>query len=96
MLVRIIIGLFAISVSAGALAAPCAGFVDVDDSNATYCAAVTYVKNKGITVGCTDATHYCPNDTVSRLQLALFFERAGKGNAANSLVDSTATIGGGG
>ncbi len=96
MLVRIIIGLFAILVSAGAIAAPCAGFVDVDDSNATYCSAVTYVKNKGITLGCTDASHYCPNADVTRLQMALFLQRAGKGNAVNTLVDSTATIGGGG
>ncbi len=96
MLVRTTIGLFAISVSAGAIAAPCAGFVDVDDSNATYCSAVTYVKNKGITLGCTDASHYCPNADVTRLQMALFLQRTGKGNAANTLVDSTATIGGGG
>lgn len=96
MLARIAIGLFAISVSAVAVAAPCAGFVDVDDSNATYCSAVAYVKNKGISLGCTDASHYCPGDYVNRLQMALFLQRAGKGNAANVLVDATATIGGGG
>ncbi len=53
-------------------------------------------QNKGITLGCTDTSHYCPSDTVNRLQMALFLQRAGKGNAANTLVDTTATIGGGG
>jgi hypothetical protein len=95
MLARIAVGLFAISVSAAAIAAPCAGFVDVDDSNATYCSAVTYVKNKGITLGCTDAAHYCPSDYVTRLQMALFLQRAGRGSASNELFNYTAVIGGG-
>src|SRR5216110_2592628 len=60
--------------SASASAAPCDGFVDVDDGNAAYCSAVTFVKNNGVTLGCTDSSHYCPNDNVTRLQMALFLQ----------------------
>ncbi len=60
--------------TAEAIAAPCAGFVDVDDANAEYCAAVNFMRNTGITAGC-DATHYCPNDATTRLQMALFLKR---------------------
>ena len=81
--------------SASASAAPCDGFVDVDGSNIAYCSAVTFVKNKGVTLGCTDSSHYCPNDNVTRLQMALFLQRMGKGGPNNTLGDSTTTIGGG-
>lgn len=92
--------LFTVSVlallqSAAAMAAPCVGFVDVDDGNVAYCTAVTFVRNKGITLGCTDSTHYCPNDYVSRLQMALFLQRMGKGGPNNVLGEYTTTIGGG-
>ena len=81
--------------SASASAAPCDGFVDVDDGNAVYCSAVTFVKNKGVTLGCTDSSHYCPNDNVTRLQMALFLQRMGKGGPNNTLGGYTTTIGGG-
>src|SRR5215470_12799641 len=64
--------IFSLILSASAFAAPCDGFVDVDDSNAAYCTAVTFMKNKGITLGCTDSSHYCPDLNVTRLQMALF------------------------
>ena len=83
------------SVSSAGLAAPCANFVDVDDANATYCAAVSYVKDRGVTLGCTDAIHYCPNDYVTRLQMALFLQRMGRADPTNTLGDSTTAIGGG-
>ena len=35
-----------------ASAASCAGFVDVDDASA-FCANVTWIRNRGITLGCT-------------------------------------------
>ncbi len=79
--------------SAPAYSAACAGFTDVDSAN-TYCPAVTYLKDKGITLGCT-GTMYCPNDYVTRLQMALFLQRAGRGGPNNTLGSSTTTIGGG-
>ena len=56
-------------------AAPCAGFVDVDDASA-FCPNVDWVRNRGITVGCT-AAEYCPGANVTRLQMAAFLNRVG-------------------
>ncbi len=81
--------------SAPAFSAACAGFTDVDSANTTYCSAVTYLKDKGITLGCGDGSNYCPNDYVTRLQMALFLQRAGKGGPHNTLGDYTTSIGGG-
>ena len=63
-------------VSTASLALPCAGFTDVEDTS-PFCANVTWLKNRGITLGCTSATLYCPNDFVSRLQMAAFMIRLG-------------------
>jgi hypothetical protein len=59
-----------------ASAAPCAGFVDVVDTSG-FCKNVDWLKNRSITLGCTDVTHYCPNDPVSRLAMAAFMNRLG-------------------
>lgn len=90
----IVAGLFAMLTGPSVLAANCDGFTDVDSANSTYCSAVTYLKDKGITLGCT-GTQYCPNDYVTRLQMALFLQRMGRGGADNQLFDYTATVGGG-
>lgn len=57
------------------LAAPCAGFNDVQDSNG-FCPNVDWLKNRRITVGCTAAT-FCPGDAVIRLAMAAFMNRLG-------------------
>ncbi len=62
------------AVASSAAATSCDGFTDVDSANTTYCSAVTYLKDTGITLGCTGTT-YCPNDDVTRLQMALFLQR---------------------
>ncbi len=94
---------FACFIAAGSVAlattvsaAPCAGFGDVDTGNSAYCAAVTYLKSKGITTGCGDGSNYCPNDYVTRLQMALFLQRMGKGGSLNTVGDVTTTVSGGG
>jgi hypothetical protein len=56
-------------------AAPCAGFTDLDDSS-EFCVNVTWMKNRGVTLGCT-LTQYCPNADVTRLQMAAFMNRLG-------------------
>lgn len=71
-------GLFAIVLAtwpAGAIAAPCAGFTDVDSAS-NFCPNVEWLKNRKVTFGCT-ATTYCPNEPVSRLQMAAFMNRLG-------------------
>jgi hypothetical protein len=56
-----------------ALAAPCAGFSDVDTSS-PFCVDVEWLKNRAVTVGCTVGT-YCPEQFLTRLQMALFMRR---------------------
>ena len=95
MFARVILGLVATCVSADVLAAPCAGFVDVD-SNSAFCPSVAWVKSRAITLGCIDASHYCPNDPVTRLQMAAFLYRLGFQNAVLSggnAFGTTAVIG---
>ena len=65
-----------IAIAPAALAAPCAGFTDVDDASA-FCPNVEWLKNRQITLGCTSATTYCPGDAVIRLAMAAFMNRLG-------------------
>lgn len=65
--------LFAIVVPAAAQAAPCAGFSDVDSTDPS-CSNVEWLKNRGVTLGCTVGT-YCPHASLTRLQMALFMFR---------------------
>jgi hypothetical protein len=55
----------------------CAGFTDVSSAS-SFCENVQWVKNREVTTGCTSATLYCPNDPVTRLQMAAFLDRAGR------------------
>lgn len=55
--------------------APCGGFTDVLTSD-SFCNSSEWLKNRGITLGCT-ATQYCPSQTVTRAQMALFMQRLG-------------------
>jgi hypothetical protein len=50
-------------------ATPCAGFTDVDDTHG-FCGNVAWIKNRGVTLGCTSTTLYCPDGNVTRLQMA--------------------------
>lgn len=61
----------------------CGGFTDVPTS-AVYCDASEWLRNRGVTVGCTSTTLYCPGDNVTRAQMALFMNRLG--NALSPLV----------
>jgi len=75
-LARTLVTVFLVSLSPLALAAPCAGFTDVDDSS-PFCADVTWIANRGITLGC-DVGLYCPNAAVTRLAMAAFLHRLGE------------------
>ena len=55
--------------------AQCAGFTDV--ASGGFCGNVTWIKNRQITLGCGVGTTYCPNDPVTRLQMAAFMNRVG-------------------
>jgi hypothetical protein len=70
---------FALLIATPAPAAPCAGFVDVDDSS-SFCVYIEWLKNRAITLGCT-ATQYCPSAFVRRDQMAALVYRLGVQNA---------------
>src|SRR4029453_4515350 len=74
MLRRLLIGILA-CLSMPVLAAPCAGFTDVNDTD-PFCPNVAWIKSRGITLGCA-ATLYCPDIAVSRLARAAFLNRLG-------------------
>ena len=57
-------------------AAPCAGFIDVDTSSG-FCQNVEWIKNRKVTLGCSIPQSYCPDEAVSRLQMAAFMNRLG-------------------
>ena len=69
-----------------AQAAPCAGFVDVDDSSA-FCHNVEWIKNRFVTLGC-DPGVYCPNEYVSRAAMAAFLHRLGSALSTRVEVNS--------
>lgn len=52
-------------------------FSDVPTSPAVFHDAVEWIVNRAITAGCTPGL-YCPNDAVTRLQMALFMTKLGK------------------
>jgi hypothetical protein len=54
----------------------CGGFTDVTPAN-FFCNDVEWIKNRGVTLGCT-ATLYCPNNNVLRSQMAAFLARLGR------------------
>jgi hypothetical protein len=77
--------------SSSALAQSCDGFTDVPASS-PFCPDVTWLKSYGITEGCS-AGLFCPDEDVTRLQMAAFMHRLGKnpafvngGNAFGSIA----------
>jgi len=67
--------LASLACSCNAIGAPCSGFTDVDSAS-PFCANVSWIRNRGVTLGCTN-TLYCPDAAVSRLSMAAFLHRLG-------------------
>ena len=65
-----------LGVAIPSLAQPCSGFTDVG-AGSQFCPNVDWLRNRSITLGCTSATLYCPDDPVSRLAMAAFMNRLG-------------------
>jgi hypothetical protein len=72
--------------------ATCGGFTDVIPT-AAYCNQTEWLKNRGITLGCTSATLFCPNDVVTRGSMALFMQRLGDVIAPNAFSDNVISTG---
>ena len=68
--------LLAVTAAGSASAQSCVGFTDVS-SGSSFCPNVEWLKNRQITLGCTSATLYCPNDPVTRIAMAAFLNRLG-------------------
>jgi hypothetical protein len=49
-------------------------FEDVPDGN-THAPGIEWAANNGITLGCGDGSNYCPNEPVTRAQMATFMYR---------------------
>ena len=76
------LGVLLVAWPAIAAAAPCAGFIDADDSS-PFCVNVTRMKNRGVTVGCT-ANQYAVElsaGPVSRIELLVGWRSVGSGEA---------------
>src|SRR5512144_2098041 len=71
-MLRVLVTAFML-VAGPAVAAPCAGFQDLDDSN-PYCPDVAWLESRGITLGCA-ASLFCPTALPDRLQIAVFLSR---------------------
>ncbi len=54
---------------------PAPTFADVPSSH-RFAEAITWMAAQGISLGCGDGTNFCPDDPVSRGQVASFFARA--------------------
>lgn len=80
--------LYALACATPAQAAPCAGFSDVDSTEA-FCPNVEWLKNRKVTLGCTEST-YCPGQAVTRLSMALFMNRLAIVLTPTDLPPSTA------
>lgn len=65
-----------VAMFAPAAFALCSNFTDVD-SAPPFCPAVDWLRNRAVTLGCTTSTLYCPNNPVTRLQMAAFMNRLG-------------------
>jgi hypothetical protein len=71
--------------------AACGGFTDIP-GGAIYCNAADWLSNRGVTVGCA-AGLYCPNDPVTRAQMALFMQRLGDIISPQSYSDNVQSTG---
>lgn len=76
---------FAASMSATAWAQSCAGFSDVASTDG-MCRNVEWIRNRAITLGCASTSVFCPNDFVTRLQMAAFMNRLGTALTPQQLV----------
>ncbi len=91
MRIKTVYAVAALVVSFGAtdaFAAACAGappFTDVLSTD-SFCTNVEWIKNRQITLGCF-GTLYCPNDTVTRAQMALFMNRL-----ADKIIEQPVTV----
>ena len=70
----------------------CVGFGDLAGES-PFCPSVSWLKNRQITAGC-GTNLYCPDDVVTRLQMAAFLQRMGDKLAPTLMSNSGSAAGG--
>ena len=79
---RLTLGLVALVVTVPLAAAAGSVFEDVDDTD-VHIDGITFVKDNGVSIGCDTDNNYCPQDDVTRAQMATFMHRL-SGNDENT------------
>src|SRR5271169_5328806 len=77
--IALLLGVAVSILTTSAAAQNCAGFTDVPASS-PFCPDVTWITTYGITKGCAPS-QFCPDENVSRLQMAAFMHRLGESPA---------------
>jgi hypothetical protein len=75
----LLLGVALSSIATPAAAQSCDGFTDVLASS-QFCPDVTWIAQYGVTKGCAPS-QFCPNENVTRLQMAAFMHRLGENPA---------------
>lgn len=86
---RTILGFALALFASSAVAGPCAGFVDVEDTS-PFCGNVAWIRNRAITLGC-GPNAYCPDNPVTRQEMAAFISRLAP-MTAPALVDANQSL----
>ena len=68
-------------------------FDDVDDTH-THAAGIEYLKDSGVSLGCDANNNYCPDDFVTRAQMATFMYRLSGNDPDTPASVEAATLGG--
>lgn len=84
---------FGLSIVTGAVAIAATGYSDVEPDHA-HADGIAWVSDAGVTHGCGDGTTYCPEDSVTRAQMATFMQRlAGDAPGVSPSVDAATVLG---
>ena len=75
----LLLGFAFLPIAAPVVAQNCDGFTDVLASS-PFCPDVTWLATYGVTKGCAPS-QFCPNENVTRLQMAAFMHRLGENPA---------------
>jgi hypothetical protein len=90
----LLLGVAQMLVCACAIAQDCDNFIDVP-ADSTFCPDVTWIAEHNITKGC-GGSQFCPDESVTRLQMAAFMHRLGENPAfvnGGNAFGTTAALG---
>jgi len=88
----VLLSLSAAEVRAGQCVPPASPFTDVPDTS-IFCSEALWMRNALVTTGCGTTT-FCPNDPVTRAQMALFMKRLARAVRPDSVFESNPSTAG--